>query len=245
MPLSPQGYDLTVMHPFRGARFNDSVATNGRFFAGPFTQFAVNTATYLFTYHFFSNFSSEHPNGYLDLESLKSFEGVTGDKGSFKWSTGQEQIPENVRIAPLTLPSAPTVSLIMMQWHRRPIGNDYGLVQFSVDALGALQALPYMAVVGGNTGEANSFTAVNTGDLTGGVFNTESLLEGNNALCFALAAAETAGPDILRGLLGNALQAISKLTDVLSPLLDTLGCPQLAKYDNSLFQQFPGAGDGL
>ena len=102
-----------------------------------------------------------------------------------------------------------------------------------------------MAVVGGNTGEPNTFTGVNAGDLTGGVFNAESLLEGNNALCFALAAAETASPDILRGLLGNALQAISKLTDVLNPLLGTLGCPQLAKYDKSLFQQFPGAGDGL
>ena len=98
MPEGPNGYDLTVMHPFRGARFNDSVATNGHFFAGPFTQFAVNTATYLFTYHFFANFSAEHPDGYLDLESLKSFEGVTGDKGSFQWKQGRERIPENVSI---------------------------------------------------------------------------------------------------------------------------------------------------
>jgi hypothetical protein len=98
MPLGPNGYDLTVMHPFRGARFNDSVATNGHYFAGPFTHFAINTATYLFTYHFFANHSAEHPDGYLDAETLKSFEGVTGSPGNFKWSSGRERIPENVRL---------------------------------------------------------------------------------------------------------------------------------------------------
>lgn len=115
----------------------------------------------------------------------------------------------------------------------------------SIDALGALQALPYMAVIGGNTGEPNTFTGVDSGDLTGGVFNTATLLEGNNALCFALQAVNTASPDILRGLLGNILEAVSKLTDALNPLISTLGCPQLAKYDTTLFKQFPGAGDGL
>jgi hypothetical protein len=97
MPVGPNGYDLTVMHPFRGARFNNSVATNGHYFAGPFTHFALNTATYLFTYHFFANHSAEHPEGYLSGETLKSFEGVTGSAGSFKWSPGREKIPENVR----------------------------------------------------------------------------------------------------------------------------------------------------
>lgn len=96
MPLGPNGYDLTVMHPFRGARFNNSIATNGRYFAGPFTHFALNTATYLFTYHFFANCSAEFPDGYLDEETLKTFEGVTGERGSFKWAPGRERIPENV-----------------------------------------------------------------------------------------------------------------------------------------------------
>jgi hypothetical protein len=96
MPIGPHGYDLTVMHPFRGARFNNSIATNGRYFAGPFTHYAINTATYLFTYHFFRNHSSEYPDGYLSEETLKSFEGVTGERGSFKWASGREKIPENV-----------------------------------------------------------------------------------------------------------------------------------------------------
>lgn len=96
MPQGPNGYDLTVMNPFRGACFNDSVSTNGHFFAGPFTHLAVNAAAHLFTYRFFANFSAEHPDGYLDVETLKSFEGVTGEPGSFQWQQGRERIPENV-----------------------------------------------------------------------------------------------------------------------------------------------------
>lgn len=95
-PLGPNGYDTTVLNHHRGARFNESISTNGRFFAGPFTHLAVNSAAHLFTYRFFSNFSSEHPDGYLDLETLKSFEGVTGEPGSFEWKEGRERIPENV-----------------------------------------------------------------------------------------------------------------------------------------------------
>ncbi|CAN9323128.1 unnamed protein product [Alternaria alternata] len=225
MPVGPNGYDLTVMHPFRGKRYKDSVATNGHYWAGPVTHFAINTATYLFTYHFFSNHSAEYPEGYLDAETLKSFEGVTGQPGSFKWAPGRERIPEN--------------------WYRRAIGDDYGIAAFTLDAVGALQALPYMAVIGGNTGKPNTFTGVNIADLTGGVFNAETLLEGNNLMCFTFQAVNSAAPDILKGLLGNVLAAVQKLTDALNPILADLGCPELAKYDKSLLSKFPGAGAGL
>jgi hypothetical protein len=96
MPKGPNGYDLTVMDPFRGARFNNSIATNGHFFAGPVTHLAVNAAAHLFTYRFFANHTAENPDGYLDLETLKSFEGVTGEPGSFQWQQGRERIPDNV-----------------------------------------------------------------------------------------------------------------------------------------------------
>ncbi|KAH3905278.1 hypothetical protein HBI56_209750 [Parastagonospora nodorum] len=225
MPQGPNGYDLTVMHPFRGARYKDSVATNGRYWAGPLTHFAINTATYLFTYHFFANYSTEYPDGFLSEQTLKSFEGVSGERGSFKWKHGAERIPEN--------------------WYRRQPGNDYGILNFALDAVGALQALPYMAVIGGNTGEPNTFTGVNIADLTGGVFNAATLLEGNNAMCFAFQAVHSAAPDILKGLLGNVVLAVSKLTDALDPILAQLGCPQMAKYDKSLLAKFPGAGAGL
>ena len=97
MPLGPNGIDLPTLFAFRASNFNHSIATNGHFFAGPFTQFAVNTATYVFTYRFFANHSAEYPDGYLDLETLMAFEGVTQNaEGGFEWESGRERIPENV-----------------------------------------------------------------------------------------------------------------------------------------------------
>jgi hypothetical protein len=96
MPRGPNGIDLSVLVPFRVARVQDSISTNGHFFAGPLTQNVLNAATYFFTYRYFANHTAEHPEGYLDEETLKSFEGVTGSKGSFQWGSGREKIPDNV-----------------------------------------------------------------------------------------------------------------------------------------------------
>ena len=155
-----------------------------------------------------------------------AFEGVTrNSNGEFEWKAGREHIPDN--------------------WYRRAIGDDFGLVAFALDALDALKHLPYMAVLGGNTGEPNTFTGVNIADITGGVFNAETLLEGNNAMCLAFQAVSAVTPDILRGLLGNVLLAVQKLGDVLTPIVDELGCPQLAKFDRTAFGKFPGANGGI
>jgi hypothetical protein len=102
-----------------------------------------------------------------------------------------------------------------------------------------------MAVVGGNMGKPNTFVGVNIADLTGGVFNAQTLLEGNNLMCLAFQVVNSAAPDILKGLLGNVLLAVQKLTDALNPIITQLGCPKLAKYDRSLLQKFPGAGAGI
>jgi hypothetical protein len=102
-----------------------------------------------------------------------------------------------------------------------------------------------MAVIGGNTGKPNTFTGVNIADLTGGVFNAETLLEGNNMMCFAFQVVNSASTDILKGLVGNVLLAVQKLTDALNPIIAQLGCRELAKYDKSLLAKFPGAGAGV
>ena len=96
MPQGPQGYDLKVMHPFRKKRFYHSVANNPYMFNGPYTTFAVQTATYIFTFQFFANHSAEYPDGFLDGETLKSFESVVGEPGNFQYIPGHEKIPENV-----------------------------------------------------------------------------------------------------------------------------------------------------
>lgn len=104
---------------------------------------------------------------------------------------------------------------------------------------------PDLIRVGGNTGQPNTFVGVDLDDLTGGVLNAEKLLEGNNLICFGMQFVNIASPDILKGLVGNVLQAVSKLTDALQPVLQTLSCPQVSKYNGNLFEQFPGAGSGL
>jgi hypothetical protein len=99
--------------------------------------------------------------------------------------------------------------------------------------------------LGGNTGQPNTFTGVNIDDLTGNVFNAQTLLEGNNIMCLAFVAALQAAPDILGGLVGNVLVAVQKLTSALDPIIATLGCPEITKYDATLFKAFPGASSGL
>ncbi|ETS73861.1 hypothetical protein PFICI_14807 [Pestalotiopsis fici W106-1] len=221
MPQGPNGYDLTVMHPFRGLRFQNSVNTNPYFFNGPFTGLAVQTATYVFTYRFFANHSAEYPEGFLDSETLKSFESVVGEPGSFQWIPGHERVPDN--------------------WYRRAIGDEFGLAAFTLDAMDALRHLPNLLVLGGNTGKPNTFTGVNVTSLTSGVFNAETLLEGNNAMCLAFQTVSMASPDILRGLVGNVAKAVQTLAGPLNAVISALGCPQLQKYDSSLFNQYPGS----
>jgi hypothetical protein len=104
MPLGPNGIDSDVMTAFRLKRVRHSIATNGHYFAGPLTFFALNPATYLFTYRLLANHTAENPEGYLDAETLMSFQGVTKNSaGKYEWAPGREKIPENVRPSPPTL----------------------------------------------------------------------------------------------------------------------------------------------
>ena len=98
MPLGKNGIDTSVLTAFRLDRTAHSIATNGHYFSGPLTCLALNPATYQFTYRFFANHTAENPEGYLDAKTLMSFQGVTGEKGDYKWTRGQERIPENVSI---------------------------------------------------------------------------------------------------------------------------------------------------
>jgi len=223
MPLGKNGYDLDVMFPFRRDCFKHSIETNSRYFAGPWTNYVVNAAAHYFTYRFFANYTSNTPEGYLSLETLKTFEGVSGDKGSFTWSRGAERIPDN--------------------WYARPLATPYGITELSLDATAAVLRYPDLVRVGGNMGAPNTFVGVNVDDLTGGVLNADKLLEGNNLICFGMQYAAIGAPDILKGLVNNVLSAVGKLTDALQPLLTSLSCPEFSKFNGNLFEQFPGAGD--
>ncbi|CAN9232564.1 unnamed protein product [Alternaria alternata] len=147
MPLGKNGFDPSVITQFRLDRTRHSIATNGHYFSGPLQALALNPATYQFTYRFFANHTAENPEGYLDAKTLMSFQGVTGEKGNYKWARGQEKIPEN--------------------WYRRVIGDDYSIAAFAAEAVSIELQHPEFYRFGGNTGQPNTFTGVDVDDLTG------------------------------------------------------------------------------
>lgn len=94
---------------------------------------------------------------------------------------------------------------------------------------------------GGNTGTVNSFTGLNVGDLTGGVYNAQTLLKGNNAACFAFQAAQQAVPTVASALVSDVTAVVALVNKYVSPVLQALNCPALNTWDDSQFDQFPGA----
>lgn len=197
-----------------------SIHNNPYYFSGPFSGL-VAPAAYNFVVNFMSNHSAENPGGFLTKDVLKSFFSVTGDDTNWVHTPGMERIPEN--------------------WYRRPGGKDqYNVADVFIDLIAGAVQYPQTVHFGGNTGTTDSFTGVNLGDLTGGVFNGATLLQGNNLACFALQAAMAGGIDELDGVL-NALGGL--INPVLNPIKAAfagLACPQLSEFHSQIFKQFPG-----
>jgi len=137
-----------------------------------------------------------------------------------KQTPGYERIPEN--------------------WYRRSLTDEYSIAFFELDLLAMATTYPRFLDIGGNTGTTNSFTGLDLLNLTGGVFDTVTLLEGNNLMCFSYQAAQQAAPDALKSVFSDATAALSMLDGVIDPILSSLGCPQLKAIDESQFAQFPG-----
>lgn len=165
--------------------------------------------------------SSDNIQGYLNRDILKSFFSVSGPDSAHVWTPGHEKIPQN--------------------WYKRPSSNPYGAVAAVADVAILVAKYPDIVEIGGNTGRVNSFTGVNPGDLTGGVYNAVTLLQGNNLGCFAFQAAQQAIPSVLRGLLGSTLSSVIALVNqYINPVLSELDCPALLTFNQSAFNQFPG-----
>lgn len=217
---SADTYDLDVLNTFRAKRNAQSKANNPYYFYGPFSGIAVQPAAYTFIYRFMANKSAEHPEGLLDKATLKSFFAITGDDNNLQYTPGAERIPEN--------------------WYKRAIGDEYTIPFYSTDLNAAALAHPEFLQIGGNTGTTNSFTGVDPSDLTGGVYNSQNLLTGNNLACFGFQAAAQLSPDLLKGLLSDVTGAVAQITDALGNSLNALGCPTLQKIDDTQFSKFPG-----
>jgi hypothetical protein len=100
--------------------------------------------------------------------------------------------------------------------------------------------VPERLAVGGNMGTVNSFAGVDLSDLTGGVYNSQSLAQGNNALCFAYTSLLTLTPDILKGVLKDVTGAVNQIVgQFITPQFASLNCPsvQCECWMRSLLQQ--------
>lgn len=148
------------------------------------------------------------------------------EDGELVYKEGNERIPEN--------------------WYR--ISADYGLVALNVDIVEWVLKNPSLASIGGNMGEVNTFAGLNMNDITGGVLNATSLLEGNNLFCFAMETVKTFAPNALATVF-KSLETPLELLDnaILEPLLD-LSCPSfqdLTMGGKDLFsglkETYPGA----
>jgi hypothetical protein len=77
-------------------------------------------------------------------------------------------------------------------------------------------------------GTVNSFAGVDLSDLTGGVYNLQSLAQGNNALCFAYTSLLTLTPDILKGTLVDVVGAVNNIFgQFITPQFASLNCPSV------------------
>jgi hypothetical protein len=198
-----------------------SILNNPYYFSGAFSGM-VAPAAHNFVVNFMSNHSAENPSGFLTRDVLKSFFAVSGDApGRFVHNRGQERIPDN--------------------WYKRPFSNAYNIPEVLLDVQTNNAMYPGIVRIGGNTGTTNSFAGVDLTDLTGGAFNAGDLADGNNAACFLLQASMAGLPDISNPLLGAVGSVLGWATQQLGPLSSKFGCPQLATFDNQLFNQFPGA----
>lgn len=211
---------LDLLSTFRATRFQQSIDNNPYFFNGPFSGVVVQPAAYTFIYRFMANKSEEYPMGLLDGETLKAFYSITGDYPDFIYTPGYEKIPDN--------------------WYKRNPADYYTIPYYALDLNNMALDHPEFLSIGGNTGETDTFTGINPSDLTEGVYNADTLLEGNNAICYATQLVLMGAPSFLQGLFEDVESALDKLTSAISDATSGLGCAQLQEIDEDQYDQFPG-----
>lgn len=129
-----QTFNLDVMADFASIRWNETISSNPYFYYGPVTGMLARNTGYCFIGNLFANYSSDHPDGVLTHDILKSFFSVSGDSSNFTYTKGHERIPEN--------------------WYKSTI--PYGLVDLNLDVVHFVLRHPIFGSVGGNVGEVNS-----------------------------------------------------------------------------------------
>jgi hypothetical protein len=153
---------------------------NPEFFYTPFAGVITSTGGFSFPPRMFSNKSPEYPDNWiLGKEILKTFFSISGPDDDLVYTEGYERIPLN--------------------FYKRAIGNEYTIPLFIEDTFSFASKFPEMFSIGGNTGEVDSYAALDLGNLTGGIYNSADLLERNNLWCFVFQSLLAAAPDALKG----------------------------------------------
>ncbi|KAL1649581.1 hypothetical protein SLS58_001638 [Diplodia intermedia] len=209
-------------------RWEYSVAHNPNFYYGPVTGMVARNAGYFFLGRLLANHTEEAPEGVLTQEVLRKFFAVErGADGELQYTPGHETFPDN--------------------WYRKPV--EYGLVPLNLDIVGWVQKHPELGSIGGNTGTVNSFTGLDLSNVTGGVVNAGSLLEGNNLLCFVLEVVKTFAPNSLSPLLKTLEVPLQLISDAITGPITSLACPAWKDLTDGgeplwdgLQERFPGAG---
>ena len=211
-------HDKAANQAYYTARY--SIENNPEYFSGPFSGLVAPDA-HNFVVNLMSNYTAEQPGGYLDASTLMSFFAITGKPGAFVHHKNMERIPDN--------------------WFRRPSAHQMNTASTNIDTVVNNGIYPGVINFGGNTGKVNTFSGVDTGNLTNGVFTSSSLLKGNNLACFFLQASQQGLVDAAYPLLEPIGELMAFFDKNLGPLTSKLACPQLKSFNNELFDKYPGA----
>lgn len=77
-------------------------------------------------------------------------------------------------------------------------------------------------------------------NLTGGVYNSQDMLEGNKLACFAFQATLAGLPDAGNKVLAGVGEFFSLAESIWKPLMEDLSCAELSQYNEGLFSSYPG-----
>lgn len=219
-------YTAELMLQHKSNRWHQSVATNPLFFNSAFGGLVVTTAAERFVAEFAAN-NTVDENGYnrlyLDEKNLLPFFAVERTDQGLKYTPGHERL----------LPS----------WTRRPLGATFGLDDIVLTLLNAASIDPSLLSVGGNAGKVNTFTGVDVGNLTGGVYNLETLLKDPQALsCYLYQIGiEQLVPTQINALYkvtGQALDFVGKYLTAPWKKLATAGGNPCDSFNSNIAQQY-------